>query len=166
MDTSRRNQILVLVVSLALPLAAGLVGALFTTPAIPGWYAALSKPSITPPAWVFGPAWTLLYVLMGLSLFLVVRSGLSMHEVRWGMLLFAAQLVVNVFWSMVFFGWHALFGALAVLFVLIVLILATIVVFARISRPAAWLLVPYLCWCCFAALLNALVAVMNSPWRT
>jgi tryptophan-rich sensory protein len=165
MDNNRVTRVLLFIVAIAIPLGAGIIGSLFTTPAITGWYSTISKPSITPPDWVFAPVWTLLYLLMGISLYLVISSGFSSPTVRQGIALFAAQLIVNVLWSVVFFGWHSPLPALMVLVILIVLVAVTLLVFARSSRPAAWLLVPYLGWSCFAAVLNALVVLMNVPAR-
>jgi tryptophan-rich sensory protein len=166
MDNNRFMRALLFVVAIAIPLGAGVVGSLFTTSAITGWYSTISKPSLTPPDWVFAPVWTSLYILMGISLYLVIRSGFSAPTVRQGIALFATQIIVNVLWSAMFFGLHSPLPALMVLVILIVLVVVTIVVFARISRPAAWLLIPYLGWCCFAALLNGLVVLVNAPGQS
>jgi Tryptophan-rich sensory protein (mitochondrial benzodiazepine receptor homolog) len=161
METSRFRSAILLVICLAVPLLVGAVGSFFTYGSIPVWYAGLAKPFFTPPAWVFAPAWTVLYLLMGASLFLVLREGLSHLQGKQGVALFAAQLALNVAWSIVFFGLHAVGAALVVLVALIALIAATMLVFRRISVPAAWLLVPYLAWCCFAATLNAGIWLLN-----
>jgi tryptophan-rich sensory protein len=128
---------------------------------IPTWYATLNKPAFTPPNWVFGPVWTTLYIMMGISLYLVVRGGLDAAPVRQGVFLFAAQLVLNTLWSIAFFGMRSPFLGLVTILALIALVTATIFAFYRVSRPAAWLLVPYLCWGCFATALNAMVWVLN-----
>jgi tryptophan-rich sensory protein len=128
---------------------------------IPTWYATLNKPAFTPPNWVFGPVWTTLYVMMGISLYLVVRGGLDAAPVRQGVFLFAAQLVLNTLWSVAFFGMRSPFLELVTILALIALVTATIFAFYRVSRPAAWLLVPYLCWGCFTTALNAMVWVLN-----
>ena len=113
------------------------------------------------PGWVFGPAWTILYILMGLSLYLIVKDGLRTAPVRQAVILFAAQLLLNFAWSWIFFGRHAILLGLIDVLLLFVLVAATIWVFLRISRPAAWLLVPYLCWVGFASLLNAMIWLLN-----
>ena len=161
MDRTRAGTALLFLVCIATPLVVGLIGSIFTIQAIPGWYAALSKPSFTPPSWVFGPVWTVLYILMGISLFMIVRQGLSAPIVRQGTLLFAVQLVLNLAWSVVFFGMHAPPAAFAVILMLIALVGATVVTFLKISRAAAWLLVPYLGWSCFAAVLNIMIVILN-----
>jgi len=161
MDSPRIRTTLLFVLCIAIPLLVGAAGSFFTAGSIPVWYAGLVKPFFTPPAWVFAPAWTVLYLLMGTALFLVVREGFSRPFVTQGVILFAAQLALNFAWSLVFFGMHAVAAALVVLLALIALIAATLVIFRRISAPAAWLLVPYLAWCCFAATLNAGILILN-----
>ncbi|MEN6397288.1 MAG: TspO/MBR family protein [Methanoregula sp.] len=161
MDTPRYRTALLFVFCIAVPLLVGVAGSFFTAGSIPGWYAGLNKPAFNPPAWVFAPAWTLLYILMGSALFLVLKEGTGKPLVRQGAILFTVQLALNFSWSIVFFGLHAIAAALAVLLLLIVLIAATMIVFRRISVPAAWLFVPYLAWCCFAALLNASIWMLN-----
>ncbi len=150
-----------LIVCVAIPIAVGIIGSVFTITEIPGWYSGLQKPFFTPPGWVFGPAWTILYILMGLSLYLIVKDGLRTAPVRQGVILFAAQLLLNFAWSWIFFGRHAILLGLIDVLLLFVLVAATIWVFLRISRPAALLLVPYLCWVGFASLLNAMIWVLN-----
>lgn len=145
------------VITLA-PLALGLgVGAL--TPMHPEWYATLLKPAWNPPGWVFGPVWTVLYLLMGLAARRVyVRVGL----LTWPMLLFAVQLFLNVAWSPVFFGQKQPRRALAILGSLVVAAIATAVSFGRVDRIAGWLLVPYLAWLALAFSLNRAI-VENNP---
>ena len=93
-----------LIISVALCQAAGIVGSLFTTPAISSWYASLRKPAFAPPNWVFAPVWTILYLLMGISLFIVWNIGLEKNSVRKSIVVFGIQLLLNVFWSYLFFG--------------------------------------------------------------
>jgi tryptophan-rich sensory protein len=129
---------------------AGAVGAIAAADAA-SFYAQLSKPSWAPPAWVFGPVWSALYVLMGIAAWLVRRSPGS-RGVALG--LFAAQLAANALWSWLFFAWHR--GALAAVevLVLLALIVATLAAFSRASRLAALLLAPYLLWVSFASVLT------------
>lgn len=117
------------------------------------WFAALVKPEIYPPAFLFGIVWTILYVLMGFSLAYVLASPPSPLK-RFAVLLFGAQLVVNALWSPIFFGAHLIAVAFFWILMLIALVIATMAYFSRFSRTAALLLVPYLAWISFAALLN------------
>lgn len=133
---------------------AGVIGAIFTTDAVATWYPTLTKPSFNPPNWLFGPVWTTLYALMGVAAFLIWRQGWSQPAVKVALAIFAAQLVLNSLWSIVFFGMHALLPAFIEIVVLWVAILATIVAFWRISPAAGALLVPYILWVSFASLLN------------
>ncbi len=140
---------------------AGIIGSVFTTPSIPGWYAGIVKPSFNPPNWIFGPVWTVLYAMMGLAAYLVYEMGLKRPEVKRALTVFTAQLVLNTLWSIVFFGAHMILGAAVVIVVLWTLILATILLFHKISKPAAYLLVPYILWVSFATVLNVSFYVLN-----
>jgi benzodiazapine receptor len=142
--------------------AAGVVGSIFTSSSVSTWYPTLIKPGFTPPGWVIGLVWTILFTLMGISLFLVWRDGLDQPDVKSAIYVFAAQLVVNVLWSGAFFGLQSPLAALAVIAVLWILILLTIVKFWPISRWAALLLVPYILWVSFAAFLNFAIWNLNS----
>jgi benzodiazapine receptor len=147
--------------SVVVCLAAGAVGSLFTTPKIAGWYATLAKPSFRPPNWVFGPVWTMLYILMGIALFLVWRKGLSARGVRAALLVFVVQLVLNALWSVAFFGAESPGAGLVVIVALWFAIVACIALFAPLSRAAALLLVPYILWVSFAAILNGSIYLLN-----
>lgn len=136
---------------LALAFVPGVIGSLFP----PGdWYAALDKPAVTPPGWVFPIAWTILYALIGTALFVFLRDTAPGSR-RGPLLVFAAQLVGNALWSALFFGLEAPGVALVEIVLLWLSILGTIIAFARSSRTAALLLVPYLAWVGFATYLNA-----------
>jgi benzodiazapine receptor len=150
-----------LAASVAVCMLAGLVGSIFTTPKIHGWYAGLNKPAFTPPNWIFGPVWTALYVLMGIALFLVWRQGFTERRVKIALLVFMLQLVLNVLWSFAFFGLESPWAGLIVIAALWALIVATIASFMQSSRAAAFLLVPYLLWVSFAAVLNASIYLLN-----
>lgn len=150
-----------LVLCIAIPLIIGLMGSVFTMPEIAGWYAVLRKPAFNPPSWVFGPVWTLLYILMGVSLWLVIRNGIGGRSVQQAVVLFAAQLVANLAWSILFFGMHMVFAAFLEIIVLFALIAATTLMFRRINTAAGWLLVPYLCWTGFATVLTGTVWLLN-----
>ncbi|MEI6606932.1 MAG: TspO/MBR family protein [Verrucomicrobiota bacterium] len=124
---------------------------LFGAAAMPGaWYASLNKPAWNPPAWVFGPAWTLLYTLMAVAAWLVWKQD----GWRRPLLLYFIQLVLNAAWTPIFFGAHQLGWAMIEMLALWTSILLTMLTFRRISRPAGWLFAPYLTWVTFAAALN------------
>jgi translocator protein len=143
------------------PLVAGAAAGILTMSGIAGWYATLNKPWFTPPDYVFGPVWTVLYILMGISLYLVIAQGWEQKPVKDGVLVFAAQLVVNMLWSFLFFGFQSPIAGLVCILVLLALIVATMVAFRRVSKTAALLLVPYLTWVCIATALNAAVVLLN-----
>lgn len=138
---------------------AGAIGSLATIQAIPTWYAALTKPPFLPSNEIFGPVWTVLYLLMGVALFLVVRTpaGNKRSAYMW----FGAQLVLNTLWSLSFFGLQLPWLGIAVIVALLAAIIMTIRSFYPISRLAGYLLVPYLLWTCFATYLNLGVALLN-----
>jgi benzodiazapine receptor len=140
---------------------AGVLGSLFTTPRIGTWYQTLTLPSFAPPSWVFGPVWITLYFLMGLSLFLVLRQGQSGVPIQGAVLIFAVQLFLNVLWSFLFFGLESPLLGLVEIIILWAFILLTIWQFYRISRPAAYLLIPYIVWVTIAAALNYAIWSLN-----
>jgi len=148
-----------LLLALALPLGVGGASGAVTRDAIGGWYATLAKPSFQPPSWVFGPVWSVLYVLMGVALFLVWRA--DRHGRDRAVALWATQLALNAAWSLIFFGRRAIGPALAEILVLWVAVAATVVAFHRQDRTAGRLLVPYLGWVSFATLLNASIWRLN-----
>ncbi|MFC1962231.1 TspO/MBR family protein [Chloroflexota bacterium] len=155
------NTTLKLVVSIIACQGAGLIGAIFTTHAIPTWYAALEKPAFTPPNWLFAPTWTLLYLLMGIAAFLVWRHGLESRRVRVALIIFLIQLVLNALWSMVFFGLQSPFYGIVVIILLCLMILLTLITFFRVTAVSGWLLLPYLLWTTFAAVLNISAWLLN-----
>ena len=162
MENERRKYVFKLIVSVVACQLAGVIGSVFTTPAIPTWYAALAKPPFTPPSWLFAPAWITLYVLMGISASLVWRVGLDQKQVRTALILFLVQLVLNALWSVAFFGLQSPLGGIIVIVLLWAAILLTILKFFRISTVAGALLVPYIAWVTFAATLNAYIYVLNA----
>lgn len=150
-----------LIASIVISFAAGAIGNLVTIPNIPTWYAALEKPLLNPPNFVFGPVWSVLYLLMAISLYLVWTNKASGSKKRVAYAAFITQLVLNTVWSLVFFGLHSPELGILVIMLLIGAIVATIVTFRRFSKPAAYLLLPYLLWVCFAAYLTIGVAILN-----
>ncbi|MCW4033300.1 MAG: tryptophan-rich sensory protein [Candidatus Bathyarchaeota archaeon] len=151
-----------LIISIVICNSAGFIGSIITTSAIPTWYTSLEKPSFNPPNWVFGPVWTTLYTLMGISAYLVLRQGIHNSQVKTALIIFGVQLFLNAIWSPIFFGLRALFAALVVIVILWIAILLTIFAFYRISTIAAVLLIPYILWVSFATILNYSLWVLNS----
>jgi len=149
------------VASLVVCQLAGAVGSVFTIRAIPVWYMTLVKPVITPPNWVFGPAWTALYLLMGVSLFLLLHRGLHDANARAALALFSVQLGLNILWSVVFFGMRSPAGGAIEITILWGAILLAGLSLYRVSRPAGLLFVPYLLWVTFAAVLNYWIWALN-----
>lgn len=155
----RINNVLKLIIAIVVSEMAGVIGAVFTTQAIPMWYAGLAKPALNPPSWVFGPVWGTLYLLMGVALWLVWRSDSpAKGKAMW---LFAAQLALNAIWSPIFFGAQSPGNAMAIIVLLWSAIVLTILVFRNISKAAAWLLVPYILWVTFAGYLNYSIWMLN-----
>lgn len=148
-------------ISFAVPLLVGALGSLATRPAIGTWYAGLNKPVFTPPGWLFGPAWTVLYILMGLAAYLVWSRGLAAPGVKVALIVFLVQLLLNLAWSFIFFAARSPFWGFVEILVLWVAIAVTIVLFFRVRPLAGWLLLPYIGWVSFAAVLNAAIMVLN-----
>lgn len=141
---------------------AGIVGSVFTFQSIPTWYAALAKPWFSPPNWVFAPAWISLYAMMGIALYLVWQAGLEKKEVRIAGLVFFVQLALNALWSIIFFGLQNPALAFAEIVLLWASIAACVFAFWKVSKPAALLLLPYLVWVSFAAVLNYSIMALNA----
>lgn len=160
-QSQRARDNIKLVVSIIACQLAGLIGSVFTTPAIPTWYAALQKPAFTPPNWLFAPAWITLYLLMAIAAFLIWRKGLNQREVKLALLIFAIQLILNALWSVAFFGLRSPLAGVIVIALLWVAILFTILRFFRLSVAAGALLLPYILWVSFAAVLNIAIWQLN-----
>lgn len=150
-----------LVGSIAACEGAGGIGSIFTMSAIPTWYAALEKPAFTPPNAVFGPVWATLYLLMGIAIFLIWRKGLEVEGVKPAFIIFWVQLVINVLWSVVFFGLKSPLAGMVVIIILWFAILFTIIRFFKISKVAGGLLIPYIAWVSIASYLNVGVWMLN-----
>jgi translocator protein len=173
-----------LIVSILICEFAGIVGSIFTAPAIKSWYYFLNKPSFSPPSWLFAPVWTILFLLMGIALYLAWSKDFTANilpnqtekkawnkisEKLWlgswreenAALIFIIQLVLNIFWSVIFFGLKSPGFAFVEILMLWFAILYTIVNFYRISKTSACLLIPYLLWVSFAAFLNFSVWLIN-----
>lgn len=151
-----------LIIAIALPLAVGATSGFFTATGVGTWYTTIQKPSWNPPGWVFGPVWTTLYVLMGISLYLVWKADIGAPAKNLALGLFLAQLVLNFFWSFIFFYMEQPGWAFVEIVAMWALIVATIFAFARVNNMAAWLLVPYVSWVSFAGILNYAIWKLNS----
>jgi translocator protein len=140
--------------------AAAGMGFVFTRTSVKTWYPELRRPEWTPPDWLFGPVWTVLYLMMALSAWLVWRAADS-PATRFALLLFAIQLALNILWSAVFFGLRRIGPAYAEILLLWMMIIATTVAFLPLSMLAAWLLLPYVAWVAFASYLNFRIWQLN-----
>jgi len=140
---------------------AGIIGAVFTSSAISSWYSTLAKPALNPPSWIFGPVWTILYALMGVAVFLIWKKGIHHKHIRKAVGVFALQLTLNTLWSIVFFGLESPGWAFVNIVLMWLTIVWTMILFYKISKPAMWLLAPYILWVSFAAYLNYSIWILN-----
>ncbi len=159
MDSSKIDKKL-LAICIALPLLVGTISALLTRESMM-LFASVNKPPLSPPGWLFPVVWTLLYTLMGIASYLVLTSEASKEEISKALNVYLYQLLVNFLWSTWFFNLQWYYFAFVWLVLLWILILATLVRFYRISKPAGYLLVPYLLWVTFAGYLNLGIALLN-----
>jgi translocator protein len=143
-------------ISLLLTIFTGFVGSLITTPEIPVWYASLNKPFFSPPNAVFGPVWTIIYICMGISLFIIWQK-----KYYRGFVLFGIQLLLNFSWSVLFFGMHDVSGAFIDILLLLCVIIIYAVVVWKVNRSASALFFPYIAWVSFAAVLNGAYLYLN-----
>lgn len=150
-----------LLMSIVICQAAGVVGSFFTTPNIPTWYKTLQKPAFAPPNWLFAPVWTILFLLMGIALYLVWKQGWGAPGVRLAMIIFFIHLLVNILWSGVFFGLRSPLAGFFVIIALWFLIVLTIIYFSNVSKTAGILLIPYILWVSFASVLNFMIYKLN-----
>lgn len=155
------SKIIKLVISILVCQGAGAIGSLFTTPAISTWYATIQKPSFNPPNWIFAPVWTLLFLLMGISLYLIWSRGFRDKETKIALVIFSTQLLLNILWSILFFGLQSPLYAFIEIIILWMAILLTIISFYKISKTAAYLLLPYIAWVSFASVLNFSILIIN-----
>lgn len=150
-----------LIISLVVPQLAGLFGSIFTVAAIPAWYASLVKPSFSPPSWLFGPVWFILYLLMGISIYLIWQKIGENKKVRTALWFFWIHLVFNAVWSPVFFGLKNPGFALVNIILIWLFIIVLIVKFWNINKWSTYLLIPYLFWVSFATVLNYFLWYLN-----
>jgi benzodiazapine receptor len=161
METIKLNEIPKLIVSIVFCQCAGLIGSVFTSTAIPSWYVTLNKPFFTPPNWLFAPVWITLYTLMGVAAFLIWRQGFQDRQVQRALSIFGVQLILNALWSAAFFGLQSPLAGLIVIVILWLAIVLTILKFFPISKTAGILIMPYILWVSFAAVLNVAIVLLN-----
>lgn len=150
-----------LIISILICQAAGFIGSFFTVPSIESWYATINKPSFNPPNWIFAPVWTTLFLLMGIALYRVWNKGIYTKYVKIAITIFGIQLLLNSLWSILFFGMESpLLGLIEIVFLWLA-ILFSIIYFSKVDKIAAYLLVPYIAWVSFAAILNAAIYMLN-----
>ena len=146
--------------SLFVPLALGYIAGQYTSEAVPGWFAALNKPSFNPPGWVFGPVWTLLYILMGLSFFHIwIKPRIKERTIA--KIIYIIQLLLNFAWSFLFFYYQNIALALIDIIVLDIVVVVMLLKFYQLKPTAAYLNIPYLMWILFATALNAAFYFLN-----
>lgn len=156
----RRSDITKLVIAILIPLALGAIAGRFTAQAVPEWYATLNRPSFNPPNWIFGPVWTVLYILLGISLYLIWKQPPS-QERNNALRIFSIQMFFNFIWSFVFFYFNQIGLALIVIICLWICIVLMLRSFYRIKPIAAYLNIPYLLWVTFASILNVAYYFLN-----
>ena len=139
---------------------AGIIGSLFTAPAVKGWYTTINKSPLNPPSWVFAPVWTTLFVMMGISVSIIWLSEKNEGRSK-ALKVFFIQLFLNTLWSIIFFGFKNPPLAFIEIIVLWFAILYTIILFRKIDRKASYLLIPYILWVSFASVLNLSIAILN-----
>jgi len=155
------KKFLQLATALIISHSAGIIGSMFNILSLSTWYENLAKPVFNPPNWIFAPVWLLLYTLMGVALYFVWQKGLDKRNIRFAFMFFITHLFLNVFWSVAFFGLQNPFLALCVIAILWFMILALILMFFKIDKRASYLLIPYLLWVSFAAVLNYSIWQLN-----
>jgi tryptophan-rich sensory protein len=151
-----------LILCITVCLGLGFLSGYYAGSADTEWYRTLTKPSFQPPPWLFGPVWTVLYVMIGVSVALIWDDKTASSGQRsTALMLFLFQFVLNLIWSPVFFTMHALTGALIITVNLIFMIVLTMRAFGKINKTAQYLLLPYLFWVCFATVLNGAIVYLN-----
>jgi translocator protein len=156
----KSNDVIKLVISCGVPLAVGFGGSFFTANSM-DWYKTLNMPAFNPPGWIFAPVWTILYLLMGISVFLIWKKGFAEKAERIALACFVFQLFLNAIWTPIFFGIKQPLIALVDIILLWLALAATIIYFYKVSKVSAFLLVPYIMWVSFAAVLNAAIYMLN-----
>lgn len=163
----KKRDLYLLVICLAISELAGFLGSFFNASSLNIWYRLLIKSSLTPPGWVFAPVWTILFLLIGIALYLAIKNGyhkFTSSPKKYfysAMTIFVVQWLLNIFWSFFFFYLRSPLIALIDIGVLIISIILMIYYFYRLKPLAGYILLPYLAWVCFATYLNAVVLFLN-----
>jgi len=155
-----KAKLLKLLGSLILPIGLGSIAGIITAKEISAWYAALNKPSFNPPGYLFGPVWSALYILMGVSMFLIWNTPKTTLRQK-ALTVFGVQLFFNFWWSILFFSFHTILLSLVDILLLWFLIIYMITLFKKIKPVAAYLQIPYLLWVTFATVLNICIWYLN-----
>lgn len=161
MKTSNRFQFIPFACCLLIPISIGVVGGLLTAQSVSTWYTTLAKPKFNPPNWIFGPTWSLLYLLMGWASYRVWLQRKIATGINWAFAVYGLQLLLNLFWSFLFFYLQQIDFALVEIMMLLVFIIANGLVFYRIDKLAGWLFLPYLLWVSFATYLTYSISILN-----
>jgi len=156
----KKSAWLICLLSIVIALGIGFAGAFFTTPQIATWYATLVKPALNPPAWIFGPVWTLLYILMGVASYLIWEKR-KQQGAKTFLIAYVVSLILNFLWSLVFFGGHQTLAAAVIVILLWGTIVGLIITAMKIDKLASYLLIPYLLWVSFATYLNIAIFLLN-----
>lgn len=154
------NKYAKLLISIVIPLSIGFLGSFFTTTGEGSWYSQINKPVFNPPNFLFGPVWTTLFVLIGISFYLIWQKGFGKDK-KFLIGIFGLQLLLNFLWSFFFFGLENPLIALFDIFLLIAAIIINIIIYYRKQKLSGILLIPYLLWVCFATLLNYAIYILN-----
>lgn len=154
------NKLLKLLLSIILCEGVGILGSIFTIPSITTWYSHLNKPVFNPPNWIFGPVWTILYLLLGVFLYLILEKKFKKGKNKF-LIVFSVQLFLNFLWSIIFFGMHLPLVAFIEIAFLWGSIVWLVINSWTVSKISSLILIPYLCWVSFAAILNLTVALLN-----
>jgi len=154
------SKTLKLIIAIVLPMVFGGLSGFLTANSINGWYSTLQQPSFNPPNWVFGPVWTTLYLIMGISLYRI-WSLPATEERNHAIKIFALQMTLNFFWSLIFFKWHLIGLALAEIIVMWFMIATMIHYFRKLDAVAGYMNIPYLLWVSFASALNGAYFILN-----
>ena len=149
-----------LIVSILVPLIFGFIGSIFTSSSVDTWYMSINKPSFNPPNWLFAPVWTLLFVLIGISFYLVWSKDFENNK-SLALPIYGSNLILNLLWSLLFFGLKSPYLAFIEIIILWFVILGNIIVFYRTSKASGLMLIPYLLWVSFASVLNYYIYILN-----
>ncbi len=148
------------ILCILLPLSIGVIGGIATSQGLETWYDTINKPSFNPPNYLFGPVWTCLYILMGISLYLILTSK-TIKNKKPALIIFSVQFILNLIWSFIFFKFHLLGWAFVEILILWISILSMIIVYYKINKTASILQIPYLLWVSFASVLSGAFWVLN-----